>query len=530
MQAPGRKWAILAGAATIAVATVACAGPQASQSASDSALNIYLYQEPAGVFSPLAPASGPDSQVMSFIDESLLGIDTSYHLQPQLAQSYTVSPDATTFTFHLRPGLKWSDGQPFTSKDVLFTYSLLANPKTTSPSAGDFTNVAGMSDFLAGKASTISGFSAPNPDTFVIKAVKPDFGLLALIGNEFIIPQHILGKDSPEAVAKDPFFRDPKVGMGPYTFVSYVTNQYVHVTRNPNYRDPAKIKDVYLKPMSSDAATAQLGNGGIDIASYSPTDQSTVAGFDDVTTQDKPSAGFTRIALDQAKPYFKDVRVRQAFMYALNRPEIVNSVLEGKGTVQSSDFYSAPAGLNEYSQNVSKAKSLLAAAGWNPNRTIQLEWVHGQRDRDTTATIVQSELAAVGVKVKLVNIEAAQITSTYTNHTYDMVLYGGGNYAVSASKVGPITACDQAFPNGANVDFFCDPKLDQLMAQANVTVDATQRNALYDQAAVEDNKQVDLLWLYNPSGLWAINKRVHGFQAPGSPDSNFWDPASWSIS
>src|SRR5262249_35267596 len=127
------KWALLAGAVTVAVATAACAGPPASQtSATNSALNVYLYQEPAGVFSPLAPISGPDNQVMSFIDEGLLAVDPNYKLQPELAQSYDVSPDATTFTFHLRKGLKWSDGKPFTSKDVLFTYQMLADPKTTS--------------------------------------------------------------------------------------------------------------------------------------------------------------------------------------------------------------------------------------------------------------------------------------------------------------------------------------------------------------------------------------------------------------
>jgi ABC-type transport system substrate-binding protein len=123
--------------------------------------------------------------------------------------------------------------------------------------------------------------------------------------------------------------------MGPYTFVEYKTNQYVHVTANPNYRNPAKIKDVYLKPMKSDAATAQLGNGQIDIATYSPTDLSTVSGFKDVTTQEKPGGGFVRIALNQTKPYFKDARVRQAFLYATDRKQIVQTVLSGKGEVRT---------------------------------------------------------------------------------------------------------------------------------------------------------------------------------------------------
>jgi peptide/nickel transport system substrate-binding protein len=528
-----RRKLLVAGLAAATLAVAGCSGPKLDTAAAGAAssINVYLYQEPAGVFSPLAPGSGPDGQVMSFIDEGLLAVDPDYKLVPKLAESYTVSSDAKTFTFKLRKGVVWSDGTPFTSKDVLFTYQQMANPKTTNPTAANFAGVAGVADFIAGKASTISGFSAPDDHTFVITAAQPNYGLVALIGTTNIIPEHILSKDTPETIAKDPFFRAPTTTIGPYTFVEYKTDQFVHLTANPKYRSPAKIRDVYLKPMTSDVATAQLGNGGIDIASYSPTDISTVAGFSNVSTQEKPGGGFIRIALDQAKPYFKDVRVRQAFLYAVDRQQIVQTVLAGKGTVRLSDFAKAnePAGLNPYTKDVAKAKALLAAAGWDPKRTINLEWIHGQRDRDATATIVQSELAAVGVKVNLVNIQGAQIAQTYKDKSYDMVLYGGGNYAIDSSSISPITACSQQYPAGSNNDFFCDPKLDDLMTRANATTDAASRKALYDQAAVEENSQADLMWLYSPNGLWAINKKVHGFKAAGSQDATFWDPASWTI-
>jgi peptide/nickel transport system substrate-binding protein len=519
--------------AIAALGVAGCAGPQNTSGGStgSSSLNVYLYQEPAGLFGALAPSSGPDNQVMSFIHEGLLGVDPDYKLQPRLAESYEVSPDATTFTFKLRQGVQWSDGKPFTSKDVLFTYNALANPKSTSATAGTYTAVEGVSDFVAGKAQTISGFTAPDDHTFVIKAAKPNFGLLALIGIVYIMPEHVLGSIPIENLAKDQFFRKPTVTIGPYTFVDYKTNQYVHVTANPKYRNPAKIKDVYLKPMTSDAATAQLGNGGIDIASYSPTDAATVAGFGNVTTQEKPGAGFVRIALNQSKPYFKDVRVRQAFLYAVDRKQIVQTVLNGKGTVRLSNFAQAnePPGLNEYAKDPAKAKQLLAQAGWDPNRVVKLQWVHGQRDRDATATIVQSELAAVGVKVELVNIQAAQIQKTYQEKSYDMTMYGGGNYAVDSSAINVITACAQQFPAGGNINFFCNPQLDDLMARANATPDAAQRKALYDQAALLENEQADLMWLYSPNGLWGVNKRVQNFRAAGSQDAAFWDPASWSV-
>jgi peptide/nickel transport system substrate-binding protein len=521
-------------AATALLAVAACTGPKTDNTGAgaNASINVYLYQEPAGLFGPLAASSGPDNQVMSFINEGLLGVDPDYKLQPRLAESFEVSSDARTFTFKLRKGVKWSDGTPFTSKDVLFTYNALANTKAKAATAGSYAAVEGVKEFNAGTAQTITGFSAPDDSTFVIKSAAPNYGLVALIGIAHIMPEHVLGKIAPENLAADAFFRKPTVTIGPYTFVEYKTNQYVHVTANANYRTAPKIKDVYLKPMKSDAATAQLGNGQIDIASYSPTDIATVSGFGDVTTQEKPGAGFVRIALNQSKDYFKDARVRQAFLYATDRKQIVQTVLSGKGEVRLSNFAKAnePSGLNEYAKDVNKAKQLLQEAGWDPNRVVKLQWVQGQRDRDATATIVQSELAAVGVKVELVNIQAAQIQKTYQDKSYDMVLYGGGNYAIDSSAINVITACAQQFPAGGNINFFCNPQLDDLMTRANASNDESERKDLYGQAAKLENEQADLFWLYSPNGLWGVNKRIQGFKAAGSQDAGFWDPASWSVS
>ena len=117
-------------AATALLATAACTGPSTTDSGTDTnaSINVYLYQEPAGLFGPLAPSSGPDNQVMSFIHEGLLGVDPDYKLQPRLAESFEVSDDAKTFTFKLRKGVKWSDGTPFTTADIAFAVEMYQDP------------------------------------------------------------------------------------------------------------------------------------------------------------------------------------------------------------------------------------------------------------------------------------------------------------------------------------------------------------------------------------------------------------------
>jgi peptide/nickel transport system substrate-binding protein len=525
----------------LVLAITACTGPTtetpggpgtggASQ-AGGGTVNIYLYQEPAGIFGPLAPASGPDGQVNSLIFQGLMAADPNFELQPVLAEKVDVSSDAKTFTFKLKPGLKWNDGTPLTSADVLFTFNLAANPKSKSAAAGLFASVAGAKDVADGKSDTVSGLSAPDDQTFVVKAAEPNYGLLAQLAPISILPKHVLGDLPLTEVYDNDYFRNPKVTSGPFKFVEYKTSQYVHVVANPEANPAPKLSEIYLKPMTSDVATAELGNGGLDIATVSPLDLETLTGFDQVGLQEKLGAGFVRIGINQSRDYFKDERVRQAFLYAVNRADLVDKVLNGKAVVQNSDFYTprAPKDLNDYAYDPAKAKQLLADAGWDSGREIDLMWVPGQRDRDSSATIVQSQLKEVGVNVKLRQVQPSEIAKIYGDKDFDMVLYGGGNYAISSNNVAVITSCESHYPKGGNINYFCDPELDKIMKQANGTVDEAKRDELYAKAAHLSNQKADLFWLYSPYGLWAVNKRIQGFEAPGSQEVPFWNPAGWSV-
>lgn len=525
---------------SLVLVITACTGPATEQpggqpsnggSTNGGAINIYLYQEPAGIFGPLAPASGPDQQVNSLIFQSLLAADPDFELQPVLAESYEIGPDATTFTFKLKPDLTWNDGEPLTSADVLFTYNVLANPKSKSSATAFFQTVEGVSEVADGKADTVSGFSAPDEQTFVVKTTEPNYGLLAQLGPLLILPEHVLGDIPIDQLYDDEYFKKPTVTSGPFKFEEYKTSQYVKVVANPEANPAPKLSEIYLKPMSSDVATAELGNGGLDVATVSPLDLETLEGFDHLQVQEKLGGGFVRIGLNQSRDYFKDARVRQAFLYAVNRVDLVDQVLGGKAVVQNSDFYTpdAPEDLNDYAYDPAKAKQLLTDAGWDFDREIDLMWIPGQRDRDSSVTIVQSQLAEVGVKVKLRQVQGTEITKIYSDKDFDMVLYGGGNYAIDESNVIVITACDRHYPDGGNINYFCDPELDKIMKEANATVEDVRRKELYAEAARISNEQVDLMWLYSPYGLWAVNDRVQGFQAPGSQEVPFWNPAEWSI-
>lgn len=523
---------IVAALLTITVGLAACGGDAATRSGPEGTLNVYLYQKPKR-FSPLDPANGPDQQVMQLVFDNLVTVNDEYDYEPRLAESWELSADGATWTFHLREGLKWSDGEPFTARDVVFTYTLLANPETGSAWSGTLADVKGVSEFLDGEASGIRGFKALDDSTFVIELTKPNVGFLSLLtAGFFILPQHVLGDVPLDQIADDEFFGKPTVGLGPYKFVTYKTDRYVHVTRNDNYRTPVKIKDMFLKPVTSDVATSQLGTGEMDLVQISPTDLETVRGMDGVEVESKLSPGFVRIALNLEDERFADPRVRQAMLYAVDRKTLVDKVLAGEGQVQNSVFVASsalPDDLNAYPYDPAKAKQLLTAAGWESQKPVTLSWIPGQRDRDAAATIVQSQLSAAGIDVKLKQVQVSELLDSYDKRSFDMALFGGGNYAVDPSSDTPIITCDAFYPDGGNIPHFCDRLTDRLMARANAETDEDERSALYQQAAARENREVSYMWLYNPNAIWARMSRLKGFKPTGDFVLGFWNAAEWSL-
>ena len=375
--------------------------------------------------------------------------------------------DATTFTFKLKSGLKWNDGTPLTSADVLFTYNLVANPKAKSAAAGLFASVVGAKEVVDGKADTVSGLSAPDDQTFVIKTTEPNYGLLAQIGTIIVLPEHVLGEIPLTEVYDNDYFRNPKVTSGPFKFVEYKTSQYVHVVANPEANPAPKLAEVYLKPMTSDVATAELGNGGLDVATVSPLDLETLAGFDQIAVQEKLGAGFVRIGINQSRDYFKDKRVRQAFLYAVDRADLVNKVLNGKAEVRNSDFYTprAPKDLNAYAYDPAQGQAAAGRGGLGPGTEITCcgcpaSGTGTPARRSCRASSRRSaSTSSCGRSSRPRSPRSRTRTSTWCSTAVATTRSAPDNVAV-------ITSCESHYPKGGNINYFCDPELDKIMKEA----------------------------------------------------------------
>lgn len=527
---------------TLLLSVAACSDPTQNEGgdgggdteAADTTLNAYLYQAPKPNWSPMAPAHGADQMVMTLIYDSLLGTDDEFNLQPRLAEELPeISEDGLTITYTLKEGLTWNDGEPLTAEDVVFTYNLMANPATGSTAAGRFANVEGAAAVKDGTATEVTGFTAPDERTFEVKLTQPDVGFVGLASNIFVLPQHVLGEVAPADMTDHEFFTQaPTVGSGPYTFVEYATDQYVHLTKNPEFREgEPSIDEVYLRPVTSDVATAQLGTGEIQLSQISPADLQTVEALDGIEVGSQTGAGYIRMSVNEEKPYLQDVRLRQAMMYAIDRASLVEQALAGKASLATSSFMgdALPDDLEAYDYDPDKARDLLTQMGWDPNQVIELTMIQGQRDRDTAATVVQSQLAEVGIQVQINPVQPGELTDMMNAHSYDMTLYGGGNYKTEPWAIYPISGCDQFYPAGGNLSFWCDPEFDALMKEANSTVDEGARYELYQDAARRENAAVPMIYLYNPDVVWAYTDQLQGFVPSGDQTNPFWNVWEWTL-
>jgi len=492
--------------------------------------SLYLYQKPVQ-FNPLAPGQGAEQLTMSLVYNGLFNVGPDFEPVPRLAESWDMSDDAKTYTFHLRDGLQWSDGEPLTAEDVVFTYNLFANPEVASANTAPFRGVVGFEDVQSGAADTVSGIVATDDQTVTIELTDATPGFLALFGGGYgILPEHVLGEVAPGAIMEDEFFKLPTVSSGPYIMKEFNVDENVILEANPNYWSEVGIDTLYLQMLTSDVATAQLATGEIDLVQISPQDLGTVEALDGVSVTSAPSPGFLRLLVNFEK--FPDERIRQAFLYAIDRDGIIAGVLGGNGDAINSTImtpWALPDDLEKYEYNPEKAAELLAEAGFDMSQELKISWIPGTADRDAAVAVVLENLKTAGINAVANQIESANQLGMIENAEYDLMISGGGTYTPDPTVSANALLCDRVYPAGGNTSLFCNPELDALLNEGAITADPDERAAIYQDAARLDNQQVPYLWLYVPSTLWAASDRLQGFEPHGDFANGFWNAADWTV-
>jgi peptide/nickel transport system substrate-binding protein len=436
--------------------------------------------------------------------------DHAPDIKPGLAASWDVTPDATNWTFHLRPGVKFTDGTPWNADAAIFNLDRMTN-KSSPDYYPELNATAGL--FLGGIAS------AKKIDDMTIQiTTKGPYSYL--LGDLALLPF-----GSPTAIkaeGKDGFAQHP-VGTGPFKVESYVRGQKLVMVRNPDYwRGAPKLDRVILRPIpDATARQAALQSGEVNWIEVPPPDSVPAlksAGFNVLTNS------YSHVwpwVLDVTKKPFDDVRVRQALNYAIDRDTLSKSILNGTGRPA---LQYAPVGdagydksLDTYSYDPAKAKQLLAAAGYPNGFSFSLSFPTSGSGNMVPVPMneeLQKDLAAVGVQVKLQPVEWG---SMLTDFFAGKIPGGADAMNISLGYVLP-SLWSLWFQTGStdNVGHYSNPTVDALLNQTKAELDTTKRAALFTQINAQLLKDAPWLLVVNDLNPRVLAPSVHGFVQPQS--------------
>lgn len=453
------------------------------------------------------------------------------------AESWAISDDGLTITFKLREDLAWSDGEPFTSEDALWSMQKYLTADI-SQWASRIGGVVGQDE------GTFEGLRAPDDYTLEVELASPNPAWLTLLAAQgFIIamlPEHVLGSYSDEELTTTEYFNDAPVTMGPYNFVSWERDQFVELSRNDAWPTPAAFETVQLKLLQSDVASAQLETGDLHLSTLiAPLEADRLQNLDNVTVDTAPGVWPEVLNFTVDDELIADPRIRQAMVYALDLDALCEEVMQGFCEVTWNQVrllapeWAIPTdGLIDYEYNPDRARELLAEAGWNEDTKVTLINVGGQdRIRSTEAVVIQAAFADVGIKLDILSTDVGTLLEKAEDETlrpeWQMFINRGAHFAADPSQVSPYASCDTAYPDGANIAWYCNPELDELWAAGLEAVSPEERAPIYHDAFRILNADPDVITLYWPDTIVAQSSDLTGVNPVGQPEHVTWNIAQW---
>ncbi|MBV8340220.1 MAG: peptide ABC transporter substrate-binding protein [Candidatus Eremiobacteraeota bacterium] len=536
-------------ACTLALLLGACTkvGLQTSQQTSHVIPGTLRYadiEEPIGL-NPLLRLQAIGTDVDMFIFGLFFNLDDKVHYVPELATAVPtqhnggISKDGLTITYHLRHGVKWQDGAPFTSHDVVFTVSAILNPKNNLQSRNGWDQIKNVEAV------------GPYEVRFHLKRIyAPAVASFFSEGGLYpILPAHLL-EQYPD-LNRVPFNTNP-VGTGPFKLVRWVHGDHLELAANPLYwRGPPKLQHIIFKVIPKETTiVVQLRTHEIDAWFRAPSNlYNEVKSLEpDYRVQLEPSFVYSHMDLNLKNPLFQDVRVRRAIHYAMNMQDIIDKVTHGVQLPADAEEPPISWAFNphvmHYPFDPAQARALLTQAGWSPGPdgimtkdgkrlSFNISAAAGGATGEATEQIVQQQLKAVGIDAKIKNYPAellfapGQDGGILQSGKYDAGFY---SWVASDDPDGEVSlySCDQFAPSGQNDMFWCDRTLTNALLAARATYDMAERKRDYGIAQAEVASQSATIVMWFQRQIYVTSTHFHGYIPAPATTSN-WNTWEWSV-
>ena len=452
-------------------------------------VTVGITQEPT-VFDPHTVVAAGDKEILFNIFEGLYKFDSDGNLNPCLATGVEISDDSKTYTFTLREGVKFHNGNDMTADDVVYSLK----------------RAAGLLDGQdAPLVSELSGISAVEADGGKVKVTlaEPDSELLSYFTTA-IIPDEVSDINATP------------VGTGPFKFDSYTIGQDVTISKNESYWDsglPYIDKAVFKITADMDAGLIELQNGTIDIYPYLTTDRAQQLDPAQFTILTKGSNMVQIFALNNKVKPLDDARVREAINIAINRDNIISVTMDGAGAPLTTAMSPAMGKYYDtsldgtYTQDVNKAKELLKEAGYANGFDLTITVPSNYLVHVNTAVELQSELSAVGINCKINQVDwATWLDDTYQKRNFESTVIAlTSNYAPF-----DVLKRYRSFDSGNFINYN-NPEVDKLMAAIPLETNEENKIKLYhDVLKVLLNDHASC-YIQDPENTVAVSTKITGY-------------------
>lgn len=483
-----------------------------------------------------AQTNDVDQDLVSLVYSSLFRLDPSGGLAPDLVESYELSEDQKTYTFHIRQDVTWHDGQPLTANDVMFTISAIQTPGYGSPLAG---NLSGVTAQQIDEYS----FSLTLSEPFAPFLANLTFGIL---------PEHIWAEIDVANVRLVEYNLKP-IGSGPYRFSSLTRDRTgviksYSLTPYDKYLPHAPYISTLTFRFYPDVTTAvqAAANKNVEGISFITNDLVQNIGHKDISFKKLGLPQYTALFFQQKKnDRLKDLNVRSALDRAIDKQKIINEVLAGDGTVVTGPILPGFIGYNPETDirayDPTQAAALLDEAGWklpesgavrkkgDSELAFSLTTVD-QPQLLRTAELIKADWEAIGARVELVIVNSSQAQRDVIKpREYDILLYG--EIIGLDPDPYPFWHSSQQTDPGLALAIFFNKQADKVLEQARQTSDQDQRNLKYIEFQNIIAEEIPAVFLYSPSYTYGLAKKVKGFDLLNItvPSDRFTTVADWYI-
>lgn len=511
---------LTAGIATACCATYAAEVPPGAELAATQELVRNNGSEPASL-DPHKVESDVEFNIISDVFERLVAVKRDGSIEPRLAERWE-NQNNTVWTFHLRKGVTWSDGEPITAEDVVWSWQRLVDPKTVSPYASypANMNIENAAEIANGKKPPAAlGVKALDDNTLQVTLTQPTASFLSMLAHPSLVP---IDKTAVERFGDKWARAEHFVGSGPYRVTGWVVNEKVVAERNTRYWDDAHtiINKVTYLPISSETADVNRYRAGeIDVTNTIPINQFALLKKtlpDEVHVS--PLLATYYYEFNTTRPPFNDARVRRALNMALDKDIIADKVLaQGQRpawVLSQPEIGGVKISPPEYAswpreQRIAEAKKLLEAAGFNEQHPLRFTLLYNTMESHQRIAIAASSMwqKNLGVVVKLQNQEWKTMLDTKHTGNFDVVRYSwNADYDDASTFLNNFRTGDSQ-----NTSRFTSAAYDEALAEAAKAGDLALRGKAYQQAETILAEQVPAIPLYHYVRTHLVKPWVGGF-------------------